>query len=92
MKNKSQSRFIPHAVTPLKEPSKDAKKGERMEMKTYRKYKGIYLHMLNRKKDVGFIIMYTVAGAIVSVDHFNNYVKNMHGDRDQQFENEYSVS
>ena len=36
--------------------------------------------------------MYTVAGAIVSVDHFNNYVKNMHGDRDQQFENEYSVS
>ena len=63
-----------------------------MEMKTYRKYKGIYLHMLIRKKNVGFIVMYTVAGAIVSVDHFNNYVKNMHGDRDQQFENEYSVS
>ena len=36
--------------------------------------------------------MYTVIGALVSVDRFNNYVKNMHGDRDQLFEKEYGVS
>ena len=41
--------------------------------------------------NVGFI-MYVVVGAVVSVDHFSNYVKNMHGERDQSFENEYSVS
>ena len=37
-------------------------------------------------------VMCTIIGAVVSVDRFNNYVKNMHGDRDQLFENEYSVS
>ena len=45
---------------------------------------------MEKKIIVWFII--TIIGAVVSVDHFNNYIRNMHGDRDQQFENEYSVS
>ena len=34
---------------------------------------------------------YIVIGAVVSVDDFNNYVNDMHDDRDRLFENEYSV-
>ena len=33
-----------------------------------------------------------VIGAVVSVDDFKNYVRNMHNDRDQLYEKEYSVS
>ena len=93
--SKSHSRSVVQAITPLKEKSRDTKKTERLEMTTYKKYKGIWLHKPNEKKKIHSLLYYyrhNIIGAVVSVDHFNNYVRNMHGDRDQQFENEYSVS
>ena len=79
--------FVVHA-TPLQERPEDTKTSERLEMKSYRKNRGI-LCRYNIEIQLLYII---VVGAVVSVDSFSNYVKDMHNDRDEKFEEEYSVS
>ena len=93
VKSKLHSTFVIHA-TPLHGVDEDSN-DEKLEMSIFGKsasvkHRGKATPRSSMKIILCVLILTT--GAVVPMEEFEHYVKNMHNDRDQLFETEYAVS